>query len=232
MDADGLALAAEFMPIFPLIGGFMSLIGGAVTWALESVVSPLLAGGLGLGVILLLNGIQHVDGLLDFGDGMMCHGSRSRKLSVMRDPQTGAGGFALGLVVLSSTIFAIADLNRALVIQALIVGEAAAKFSMVVQAWMGKAARKGLSSIFVAGMHSRTGHFKIILSTFFVLLITVPLLGAIGLLVIFAVMAVACVVLIIANNAFGGLTGDVMGATNEMARLVSLMVILVGAKWV
>jgi adenosylcobinamide-GDP ribazoletransferase len=210
----------------------MSLIGGAAAWVLESVVSPLLAGALGLGVILLLNGIQHVDGLLDFGDGLMCHGSRSRKLSVMRDPQTGAGGFALGLVVLISTVFAIADLNRALVIQALIVGEAAAKFSMVVQAWMGKPASKGLSSIFVAAMHSRTRHLKILLSTFFVLSIAVPLLGVIGLLVTFAVIAVACVVLIIANNAFGGLTGDVMGATNEMARLVSLLVILVGAKWV
>jgi len=230
VDFDGLSLAAEFMPFFPLVGGLIGLVGGAVTWILESVVSPYLAAVLGFGSILLLNGVQHADGLLDFGDGLMCHGSRSRKLRVMRDSQTGAGGYVLGFVIFSSTVFALATFSRVWVIQALIVSEAAASLSMVVQAGLGNPAHKGLSSSFVAHMHSKARHFKIVLSTLFLLLVAVLLLGVVGILVTCAAIAVACVLLVVANRAFGGITGDVMGATNEITRLVVLVVIMVGAR--
>jgi adenosylcobinamide-GDP ribazoletransferase len=44
-------------------------------------------------------------------------------------------------------------------------------------------------------------------------------------------LAVAMIVLLISKKEFGGVTGDVMGATNELTRLASLLVILVAAKW-
>ena len=161
MDSDGLTLAAEYMPIFPLIGGFIGLVAGVLSWILDLVLPPLLVGTIGLGTILLMNGAQHVDGLLDFGDGIMCHGSRARKLSVMRDPQTGAGGFTLGWITLSATAFAIASLHRGIVIQAIVVSEAAGAFSMVFQAWAGHPAHKGMSSGFVTAMHSRWRNLRI-----------------------------------------------------------------------
>lgn len=91
MDRDGVAQAAPYMPLFPLIGAATGLIAGAVVWGLELVLPQLVAGMIGLGILILINGAQHVDGLLDFGDGIMFHGSASGKLRVMRDPATGAG---------------------------------------------------------------------------------------------------------------------------------------------
>jgi len=231
MDNDGFALVARFMPIFPLVGALAGLIGGCFTWSLESIFTPQISGTLGLGLILLLNGAQHVDGLLDFGDGIMCHGSRSRKLRVMRDPQTGAGGFTLGMIVLIATIFTIASLNRNIIINALVVSESASKFSMVVQAWMGRSAHRGMSSQFIECMQLKHRNAKLALSAALLLLISVPLLSLTGLLVIFAAFGVANVMMVISNRAFGGITGDVMGATNEITRLVSLVLIPAGLVW-
>jgi len=231
MDPDGLSWAAEAMPLFPAIGAFTGLVAGLITWGLELVLPVLLVAVLGLGALLLLNGAQHLDGLLDFGDGMMFHGSRSRKLRVMRDSQTGAGGFVLGWMTLSATVAAIASLNRGLVVQALLVSEGAASFSMVLEARAGKAAHEGMSSIFVNSMHSREGNLRFALSVALLVLISVAMLGAIGVAVCCAAVIVSLLVLRVSSKAFGGITGDVMGATNELTRLMSLVVILVGLTW-
>jgi adenosylcobinamide-GDP ribazoletransferase len=230
MGVDGFSLAAEFMPIFPLVGALAGLIGGAFTWGLESVLAPELSSTLGLGLILLLNGAQHVDGLLDFGDGIMCHGSRARRLRVMRDPQTGAGGFTLGLIILASSIFAISSLNRSALVSALIVSESASKYSMVFQTWIGKAAHRGMSEQFMESMRKH-GNSKILLSTGFLLLIALPMLNLAGLLVTLAALGVSSLMAVISNRAFGGITGDVMGATNEITRLASIAAILAGMRW-
>ena len=231
MDRDGLTLAADYMPIFPIIGAFIGLVAGVLVWFLDLVLPSLLLGTIGLGVILLMNGAQHIDGLLDFGDGIMCHGSRARKLKVMRDPQTGAGGFTFGWFTLSATVFAIASLTRGVLIQALVVSEAAGAFSMVFQAWAGHPAHKGMGSGFVAAMHSRWRNLRVVSSLLILILIAFPTLFTLGLAVTCAAVIVPSIILHVSNKAFGGVTGDVMGATHELTRLVALVVILVGFGW-
>ena len=231
MDPDGLTLAAAYMPIFPIIAGIIGLVGGVIVWCLDPALPSLLAGTIGLGVILLINGAQHVDGLLDFGDGVMCHGSRSQKLKVMRDPHTGAGGFTLGWIILSATVFAVASLTRTIVVQALVVSEAAGAFAMVFQAWAGQTAHKGMSSGFVNAMHSHWRNMRIISSTLILLVIALSALSTSGLIVVCAAVLVSAIMLNVSNRAFGGITGDVMGATHEVTRLVTIVVILVGTSW-
>jgi len=231
MDQDGLTLAADYMPIFPIIGGFIGLAAGVLIWFLDLALPSLLVGAIGLGVILLVNGAQHVDGLLDFGDGIMCHGSRARKLRVMRDPQTGAGGFTIGWIILTATAFAIASLTRGIVIQALVVSEAAGAFSMVFLAWSGHPAHKGMGSGFVTAMHSRWRNLRIVTSILILVMFALPTLFTLGLVVTCAAVLVPSIMLHVSNRAFGGVTGDVMGATHELTRLVALAVILVGIGW-
>jgi adenosylcobinamide-GDP ribazoletransferase len=218
------------MPLFPLVGALVGLVGGSFAWSLEWVLAPQLSSTLGLGLILLLNGAQHVDGLLDFGDGVMCHGSRSRRLRVMRDQQTGAGGFTIGLIIMTSSIFAISSLNRSALVSALIVSESASKYSMVLQAWIGRAADRGMGGQFIESMRKHRNS-KILLSTGFLLLVAVPLLNLVGLVLALVALGVSSLMLVISNRAFGGVTGDVMGATNEITRLVSVTAILAGRTW-
>jgi adenosylcobinamide-GDP ribazoletransferase len=232
MDPDGMAQAASYMPLFPAVGAFIGLLAGAFVWLLELGLPSSVAGILGVGFLLLLNGAQHMDGLLDFGDGLMVHGSRERRLRVMRDPQTGAGGLSLGVVVLVATALSISSLQRAILLPSLVVCEAGAKFAMVFEAWGSKAAHRGMGTIFVDAMHRRYGTTKLVGSLLILLAISFPLLRPLSFLISLIAILVSAVMIAIANKLFGGITGDVMGATNEIARLLSLLTVLGAARWV
>jgi adenosylcobinamide-GDP ribazoletransferase len=231
MDDDALQQAAYYMPIFPLIGALIGLFTGLVVWLLDLALGALIAGFLGVGLLLLLNGVQNFDGLLDFGDGLMCHGSRTRKLRAMRDPNTGAGGLALGFVVLATTGACIAALGRPSVIWSILVSEAVAKFSMVLQAWGGNAAQKGMGALFVASMKGKYRNIRLTVSVLSVLLLAFLFLDGIGLVALTAATVASIILLAVSRKAFGVITGDVMGATNELARLMSLLVIVGALRW-
>ena len=229
MDRDGIAQAASYMPLFSLIGAATGLVAGAIVWLLELVLPQLVAGVIGLGVLILINGAQHVDGLLDFGDGIMFHGTSSGKLRVMRDPTTGAGGLSLGLVILATAAFSIAAIPARLIVPALIASESAAGFSMVLAASTGKSAHKGMNSIFVEAMHHKRA-LRLGLSCVIILAILLLSLRFDGLLVLIGAMLTALGMVVVSNRHFGGLTGDVLGATNEITRAVSLILVLVFLK--
>jgi adenosylcobinamide-GDP ribazoletransferase len=148
----------------------------------------------------------------------------------MRDPQTGAGGFTLGWMILSATTFAIASLNQRILVHALILAETAAAFSMVFQTFAGKPAHKGMFSFFWSAMR-RNGNVRILVSAILMLLIAVATLYKIGLAVCLVAVAIPLVIISISNHTFGGITGDVLGATNELTRLTSLIIIVALMKW-
>jgi adenosylcobinamide-GDP ribazoletransferase len=233
MDEDGFRQAATYMPIFPLLGGIIGFLCGTLTWVLFPFLPALLVGTFSLGFLLFITGVHHTDGLLDFGDAVMFHGSRERKLRIMRDPATGAGGFSLGLVVLLGTAISIASLNRDSVIPSLVGSEAAAKFAMLFLAWAGKSAHRGMNSPFVEAMHKKRGRWVRLGVGFVLLLIfTLSVLRVVGFLVAVAALLSAVLLLVVSKRHFGGITGDVMGAANDITRLLSLVVILVGSRWV
>jgi adenosylcobinamide-GDP ribazoletransferase len=231
MDADGIDQAASFMPLFPLIGAIIGFVVGVAVWLLEKILPQLAAAIVGLGLLLLINGVQHVDGLLDFGDGLMFHGSKSGKLKVMRDPTTGAGGFALGFVVLLATAFSIAAIPSEQVVLSLIASEGSAMFAMVLATATGKSAHKGMNTIFVKAMHHQRS-LRLSLSYVIVFAVSLLVLRFTGFLLVVGATLTALGMVKLSNRNLGGLTGDVLGATNEIARAVSLLLVLVFLKWV
>ena len=58
-----------------------------------------------------------------------------------------------------------------------------------------------------------------------IMIIRFALLGeTTGLVMLGVTVIVTLIILIISNRSFGGITGDVLGSTNELTRLASLMV--------
>jgi adenosylcobinamide-GDP ribazoletransferase len=232
MDKDMLTDAAKGMFLFPLIGAFIGLLAGLFGWVTSMVLPSLVVAALVLGFLLLITGLHHTDGLLDFGDGVMAHGSPERKIEIMHDQLTGAGGLSLGIMTFLVTAFAIAELDTAFIIQGLVVVEVSAKLAMVVGAWAGKAVHQGMSSSFLEAMHGKKGAARLIVALAFSFGIAVPLLRFAGVIVVLAAILASLIIVEIAHRHFKGVTGDVLGATNELTRMVSLVTLVAVAGWV
>ncbi|HTY74456.1 MAG TPA: adenosylcobinamide-GDP ribazoletransferase [Candidatus Nanoarchaeia archaeon] len=235
MDMDCLVDSAKIMWLFPLVGAVIGFLAGVFGWAVSLFVPSLVTGALALGVLLLLTGLHHTDGLLDFGDAVMYHGTAERKIEIMHDQLTGAGALGLGIMTYLVTALAFGELNRSvsiygltvpLIIPAVIVIESAAKLSMVVGSWAGKPVHKGMNSTFLDAMHGKRGHLRLALALLLSLVIAIPLLWFAGLITVLAAFLTGLSMVAVAHRHFKGVTGDVLGATNELARMVCVVVLL------
>src|SRR4030066_984372 len=111
MDENCLSDSARFMFLFPLVGAFIGLLAGVLGWVLQYFLPSLVVGALILGILLWMTGLHHTDGLLDFGDGIMAHGSAEHKIDVMHDQLTGAGAIGLCFMTYLVTAFALVELT-------------------------------------------------------------------------------------------------------------------------
>ncbi len=241
MDKDLLTDCAQNMWAFPLIGAFLGLLAGVFGWVALQFLPSLVVGALALALLLWMTGLHHTDGLLDFGDGIMVHGSFEKKIEVMHDQLTGAGAIGLTLMTYIITAFAFAELGIRLfygsfavplIFPALIVIELCAKLSMVVVAWAGKSVHEGMNSAFLAAMRGGKGNLRLIVALAISLVIAVLLLGWAGIFAILAAVLTGFVMVGIAHKNFNGVTGDVFGATNELSRMVCVVVLLAAIAWV
>ena len=231
MDPECFRDAAKFMHLFPLVGAFIGLIAGLFAFSVLLIFEGLVVGILTLGFLLLVTGLHHTDGLLDFGDGLMCQGSPEKKIEVMHDQRTGAGGLALGLVTLLTTASSISAIGLSIILQALVVSEVSAKLAMVCEAWLGKSAHTGMNIHFIEAMHGRHRYLRLAVALIISVIIVIPLLWVLGLLGLAVGIVTSSLMVWVSNRHFKGITGDVFGATNELARMFSLLAILAVSRW-
>lgn len=227
-EQENLNLAAKFMPLFPVVGFGIGVIVGIAALIFLNFFPSLVAGLLTLAVLLWITGLHHTDGLLDFGDGLMCKGSRERKLESMRDKMTGVGGFSAGLIVILTTALVISSFSARNILFSLASAEVTAKMSMVLAASMGRSASPGLNVPFIDAMHGRNRVALTVLPVLFALLISLLATGFFGFLSVIAAIVTTVFLERISRRHFGGLTGDVFGAINEVSRLVSLLILARG----
>jgi len=232
MDQDCLTDAAKYMPLFPLIGAFIGLLAGISAWLLFQILPDIIAGILTLGLLLLITGLHHTDGLLDFGDGLMYQGPPEKKIEIMHDQRIGAGGLTLGLITLLTSALCIARLNADITIQSLIVSEASAKLSMVIGAWIGRSAHKGMNTYFIDAMHGQHRKKRLVAAVTYSFSIATGLLWITGFIASISGIITSLILVGISNRNFGGVTGDVFGAMNELTRMVSLITILAVVRWI
>jgi len=215
---------AENMYLFPLVGLFLGAIFGLLNSLLLAHASPLLAATLTFMFIEVFTGFHHIDGLLDFGDGVMAWGPPERKIAVMHDKQVGAGGYTLGLASSLVTVASLSSLNFAESMLTLILAECFAKLSMTIAAHLGASAYPGINRLFVSAMKKKGAMAKTVAATLPAVLIAVftgkPLFF---LKLLIASTLTTLILLAISNRHFKGVTGDVFGAINELSRMAALV---------
>ena len=217
--------AAREIHLLPLVGVVTGL-PGVVLILSSLVVPPGVAATLALGAVLLAAGLHHADGVLDVGDALMVRVSAERRREVLKDTRVGIGGIGALFLVYAPALAALAALcaaspGRAAL--ALLAGEVSARSAMLLMLAFGKPADPRSSSVpFVRTLAGPPRTPGIALA----LLVPLPFLVLIGGLAPLVVLAVPLVVLgalRVANAVFGGIGGDVVGATGEVCRAVVLV---------
>ncbi len=212
---------AKYMYLFPIVGIAIGLLVGSFGFGLSFFLDPLLVSLLVVASIAIVTGIHHADGLADFADGLMVKGSKDKKLKAMKDLSTGSAGIVGIVLYLVGLIITISLTSGFDLFKAILISEILAKFSMVLMASMGNSASLGSNSPFVKTMKDK----KKLSAAFIIMLIPVIVIGeTTGLLMLGVTVTLTIFLLAISTRSFGGITGDVLGATNELTRLASLMV--------
>jgi adenosylcobinamide-GDP ribazoletransferase len=217
--------AAREVRLLPLVG-LVTGLPGAVLLLAAPVVPPGVAATLALGTVLLAAGLHHADGVLDVGDALMAHGGPVRRREILADTRVGIGGLGTLFLVYAPTIGALAALcatspGRAAL--ALFAGEVSARSAMLLTLAFGEPADTRSSSVpFVRALSGPRRTPGIVVA----LLAPLPFLLATSALAPLAILAaplVALGALRISATMFGGIGGDVVGATGEACRAVVLI---------
>jgi adenosylcobinamide-GDP ribazoletransferase len=225
---ESIEAVSKYFFLCPIVGLVVGLVAGAVGYASNFFLPNLISGFLVLISVQLLTGFHHLDGLLDFSDAAMARGDSKRRLEVMHDMYTGAAAVASGVIVLALTGMAFGYFSGLEILKVAVAAEMVAKESMVLTAYIGKMPEyKGMGYYVVESMKGKKlkALFSVLLSA-----VIVYLLVGISVFFVFVAMEIAVVsVSIYTIKTLGCITGDVMGATNEINRMLSLLVLLATA---
>ncbi|MBD0356410.1 MAG: adenosylcobinamide-GDP ribazoletransferase, partial [Rubrobacter sp.] len=164
----------------------------------------------------------------DAGDALMVRGSPERRREVLKDERVGAGAIGALFVVYAPTLAALAALANVSSVRAasaLLASEVTARSAMLLLLVFGRPAEEGSSSVpFVRSLKEGSRRVAALsLALALPLLVALPLGWYALLLALAAPAATASFALALAKRAFGGISGDVVGATGELARAVLLV---------
>lgn len=234
-----------FIVVGILTGAILGVAGYLLQAFLPGTIVPVLV----ITCIYLLTGINHLDGLSDVGDGIVANGTKEKKVAAMKDVHAGAGGIlfiGMDLLFLYSVITLFTGMGFILLFP-LFVAEICAKVAITTVASFGKSAHEGMGALVVNGAkkeHYAIGLFLAIIAAFlamafwalstssyvdttlyglFIILQRAFTMGILGLLAVISALAVGMAFINIGERHFGGVSGDVMGASNEVARIVALL---------
>lgn len=216
-----LEITAKYMYIFPIVGVLIGLIIGSFALGLSLFLEPLIVALLVVAGLAIITGIHHTDGLADFADGLMTKGNKEKKLKSMKDVSTGTAGIISIVLYVVGMILALSLMQGFQLFTAILLSEILAKFAMVLQAALGKSAVTGSNSPFVQIMKDKK---RLFLASAITIIPVIVLGGTIGAIAFAVAISITFFIVAISTRSFGGITGDVLGATNELTRLSSLIV--------
>ena len=254
MDESFLDISARYMYLFPVIGaviGFLVGVYGFVAnkvmfFVFENLNNLLFSGGheiffdfaakglagiVTMAFLLAIIGLQHTDGLVDVGNALgIRNASLKEKMDIAHVWTVTPTGAFFALAVSFLTFLLIFLTNNASIIPSLIVAEVCAKLAMVTTAWQGSSPPekledkrgKGRSFIDFIRKNNKLYTVSLIISLGF----SVALFGLTGVFAVATGILVGAFMIVLANRVFGGVNGDIFGATNEIARMCALFVVV------
>jgi adenosylcobinamide-GDP ribazoletransferase len=206
---------------FPVVGLLLGAGLALLDRGLSLVLPPLLASVLVVSAWKIATGGIHLDGLADCLDGL-AGASREQRLAIMGDSHIGVFG-ATGLVMaFVGALAALTELPPGLHARVLLLAPVVGRLCpTLVGPWFPPATPgRGSGAAFLRAVPRAAGPAQLVLAIAF----AVWLLGPWGALAVTGPAAVAAGWAWLVAARLGGLTGDALGSTVELAELAALLI--------
>lgn len=226
--------AARTQYLFPAVGAILGVLVAIVAYLLFQLtgedLSSLVVALISVLFLYFVYGLMHLEGLSDFGDGLMASGDITRKQSAMKDTSLGAAGCFFMVVDLLLLVLLISEMlgktgprlifgAEIPLIFGFVLAEVSAKLSMLTVIHMGPSSHEGMGSIFVSQSSGRIFAVGLAIS----LIVSFLIAGIYFPIVLIGILS-GFLITQLSRRHFGGVGGDAFGAANELGRLAALFV--------
>jgi adenosylcobinamide-GDP ribazoletransferase len=219
---------ARFVPWFPVVGAGVGLTAGAVYAAAGVLLAPLPAATVAVVTGIALTGAFHEDGLGDTADAFGGGWDRDSTIRILKDPRLGTFGVLAVAASLLLRVGAVAALAPAAALAALPAAHALSRATAVAaMSGFPAAAETGLGATYVRALSRR----RALLGTAAGLAAAVALLGGWALPAATACAVAAWLLGRLALRRIGGVSGDVLGAVQQLGEIQVLLIAAAAGAW-
>jgi len=216
---------ARSMAFFPLVGLVIGLLSASGYYLLTLLFPKSLVLWLTIGLLAYLTRGLHLDGFADTMDGVASGGTKEKILEVMRDSRIGAFGVVGLILLIGAKYYALDQISNPSLPYSLILMAVMGRNSMVLVCYRSAYARpnEGLGRPFTENLGSR----EMVLSLVSASGIALLLMGLKGILVFLGICLFSLGYRFFFKKKLGGVTGDILGAANELAELLCLIFLII-----
>ena len=217
---------ANSMAFFPIVGmliGVLLVVLRRIFYYLP--VSPLIGDTLVLIVWIWLSGGLHLDGFTDSVDGFFGGHNKEEILKIMKDSSTGAKGVVALVSLLLLKFVLLVEMPLLLKDAALFFTPTIGRWSMVIAAFLGKPARlkNSMGKLFM----DYVGWREVIFASLTMAVMGILLFRLYFLPLVIIGTGIALLILKYCQQKIGGISGDILGAINEIVEVSILLTVCI-----
>lgn len=206
----------------PITGFIIGLIQWVIFIIAEKVLPINITAVLVVLAGIIVTGALHMDGLGDTCDGFFALKGKEKIIDIMKDSRIGTYACLAVICDILLKASAISDLTSIKGSFVIIAAPMIGRLALVILFYFGKTAKaNGTGNLFIGN----TGKLQLFIAITFTLITSILLMGLLECIVIIG----STVILILFFNAYcnkklGGLSGDILGAGNEIAEIVVFII--------
>ncbi|GMT42978.1 MAG: adenosylcobinamide-GDP ribazoletransferase [bacterium] len=219
-DENDFKRCIKFFPVVGLVIGAIVCLTAEVLLAVgarEATVTFIV-----LTLPVLITGGLHLDGLADTADGFWGGKDKERALAIMKDSSTGPFGMTAVTLVMIGKFSALWVILNSGVVWPIVSAFVLSRWAMAAVSFKAAYPRgSGTGKVFIGNLVP----LDFLYSSVMAAAVCILFAGWRAILLVALAASVVWCVRFISNRKIGGVTGDVLGATNEVTELVILMFI-------
>lgn len=220
--------AARATCLFPLVGLGVGAFCAVVLVVAEQLFPAFIAVIAALAAGVWLTGALHEDGLADLADALGGGWSRERVLEILKDPGLGSYGVLTLLFAMAGKLAALVSLEPATAVRALLAAHVVARASSLPLLWRLPYVKRpeSRSTLFADSVSAA----RFTAGTGFAAVMALCFLGPwVGAATVGTTAGLCALAISLFDRRLGGVTGDALGALNQVVELATYLVVVAAA---